>query len=277
MDNSLNQSIIEKVITKNVAIRIALNTMCPPQFEDKFRNESLCQKNTQTQNLGKSLNVVEPNNVNVANDTMNNTKTNLEVKSWRDITDPKLREKMRRKAYRETNKDKIKAYRELNKEKAKLQNKSWEEVNKEKRKKYKKLYRDSNKNQTTEWIKNWRINNKDKIRVYRNIKRETNIQYKLSDNLRGRLRKAIKGNQKSGSAVKDLGCTIDELKTYLESKFLNGMTWDNYGLRGWHIDHIKPLSSFDLSDRKQMLEACHYTNLQPLWAKDNLVKSDNIN
>ena len=50
MDNSLNQSIIEKVITKNVAIRIALNTMCPPQFEDKFRNESLCQKNTQTQN-----------------------------------------------------------------------------------------------------------------------------------------------------------------------------------------------------------------------------------
>jgi hypothetical protein len=208
---------------------------------------------------------------------MNNIKTNLEVKSWRDITDPNLREKMRRKAYRETNKDKIKAYRELNKEKAKLQNKSWEEVNKEKRKKYKKLYRDSNKNQTTEWIKNWRINNKDKIRVYRNIKRETNIQYKLSDNLRGRLRKAIKGNQKSGSAVKDLGCTIDELKTYLESKFLNGMTWDNYGYYGWHIDHIKPLSSFDLSDRKQMLEACHYTNLQPLWAKDNLIKSDNIN
>jgi hypothetical protein len=48
------------------------------------------------------------------------------------------------------------------------------------------------------------------------------------------------------------------------------MTWDNWTTDGWHIDHIKPLaSSFDLTDRKQFLEACHYTNLQPLWAKDN--------
>jgi desulfoferrodoxin (superoxide reductase-like protein) len=54
------------------------------------------------------------------------------------------------------------------------------------------------------------------------------------------------------------------------------MTWDNWTTDGWHIDHIKPLASFDLTDRKQLLEACHYTNLQPLWAKDNLIKSDKI-
>ena len=72
-----------------------------------------------------------------------------------------------------------------------------------------------------------------------------------------------------------MGCSISELKDYLESKFQVGMTWENHSQTGWHIDHIKPLSHFDLSDRDQFLQACHYTNLQPLWAKDNLSKSDN--
>ena len=62
------------------------------------------------------------------------------------------------------------------------------------------------------------------------------------------------------------------LENNLESKFQSGMTWDNWALDGWHIDHIKPLASFDLTDRNQLLEACNYTNLQPLWAKDNLSK-----
>jgi hypothetical protein len=70
-------------------------------------------------------------------------------------------------------------------------------------------------------------------------------------------------------------CNVKKsLKLYLESKFQPGMSWDNWGRTGWHIDHIKPLALFNLSDRKQFLEACHYTNLQPLWAKDNLSKGD---
>lgn len=81
---------------------------------------------------------------------------------------------------------------------------------------------------------------------------------------------AIRRVPKTGSAVKDLGCTIVEFRAYLETLFQEGMTWENYG--EWHIDHIIPLSSFDLSDRDQVLKACHYTNLQPLWAKDNLRK-----
>lgn len=89
----------------------------------------------------------------------------------------------------------------------------------------------------------------------------------LAKNLRDRLRKAIKGNYKSGSAVRDLGCSVDYLKVHLETQFRSGMSWQNYGNKHgqWSIDHIIPLSSFDLTDREQCLKACHYTNLQPLW------------
>ena len=100
----------------------------------------------------------------------------------------------------------------------------------------------------------------------------TPINRKLAINLRGRLSKAIRNNYKSGSAVSDLGCSIDEFKQYLESKFQLGMTWDNYGRKGWHIDHIVPLCRFDLSDIVQFKKACNFNNLQPLWAKDNLNK-----
>lgn len=105
---------------------------------------------------------------------------------------------------------------------------------------------------------------------------KNNVQFKLSVLLRSRLREAIKNNQKVGSAVNDLGCSIYELKQHLESKFQEGMTWNNHGVHGWHIDHIIPLSLFDLENREQFLKACHYTNLQPLWSTDNLTKLNNI-
>lgn len=99
---------------------------------------------------------------------------------------------------------------------------------------------------------------------------KTDVNFRLSSNLRHRLWSAIK----AGSHVKDLGCTIEELRVYLESKFQNGMSWENYGVHGWHLDHIKPLSKFDLSDRGQFLLACHYSNLQPLWAEENIRKGN---
>ena len=92
--------------------------------------------------------------------------------------------------------------------------------------------------------------------------------------LRNRVKAALKHNYKSGSAVKDLGCSIADLKIFVENKFKDGMNWDNYGI--WHLDHIKPLSAYDLSDRKQFLEVCHYTNLQPMWGKDNQSKGNKI-
>jgi len=71
-----------------------------------------------------------------------------------------------------------------------------------------------------------------------------------------------------------LGCSIDFLKQYISNKFDKNMSWDNYGLYGWHIDHIIPLSS--AKNKEELEKLCHYSNLQPLWAKDNLQKSNKI-
>jgi hypothetical protein len=86
---------------------------------------------------------------------------------------------------------------------------------------------------------------------------------------------AIKNGQKAGSAVKDLGCTVEFLKQYLESQFKPNMTWSNWGLGvgNWQIDHIVPLCSFDLEKREEFLKASHYTNLQPLWHEEHLNKT----
>ena len=116
----------------------------------------------------------------------------------------------------------------------------------------------------------------NKSSVSSKLRYNTDIYFKLRSSLRTRLNKAIKGIYKSGSAVTNLGCSIKEFKVYLESKFQPGMTWDNWGVKGWHIDHIVPLTYFNLIDPEQLKRACHYSNLQPLWAKDNLKKTNKI-
>lgn len=127
-----------------------------------------------------------------------------------------------------------------------------------------------------ELARKYREKNKDKIKANRPKSTKAKvpacpIQKKLSRNIRKRFRKALKGNFKSGSSIKSLGCTIAEFKVYIQGLFTNGMSWDNYG--DWHIDHIKPLCSVDLTDPIQMGIVCHYTNLRPLWAKDNIAKA----
>ena len=95
---------------------------------------------------------------------------------------------------------------------------------------------------------------------------------KIAAKIRSRLHDAMENDYKTGYAVENLGCTIEFLKEYLEGKFTLGMTWENRS--EWHVDHIVPLSSFDLTNDEELKEACHYTNLQPMWAKDNLKKND---
>lgn len=121
-----------------------------------------------------------------------------------------------------------------------------------------------------------RDNKRKELALYKRNKRKEDNNYKLSCILRSRVSKIIKNNKKPGSFVQDLGCSIGELKQYIENKFQPGMNWDNWSMYGWHLDHIIPLASFDLTDREQFLKAAHYTNLQPLWAKDNLSKGDKI-
>ncbi len=95
---------------------------------------------------------------------------------------------------------------------------------------------------------------------------------KLGNTLRNRINKAINSNAKAGSAVRDLGCTIDEFRLYIENQFQSGMTWENRGTFGWHLDHIVPLSKFNLTNTDDFKRACHYTNMRPLWWRDNLSK-----
>lgn len=114
-----------------------------------------------------------------------------------------------------------------------------------------------------------------KERVQRHRERLAgDLNYRLQYNLRQRFYKALKGNAKRGSAIKDLGCSIAEFRFYIEGKFADGMSWANYGK--WHLDHIIPLAYFDLSDPKQVSQVCHYTNYQPLWAADNRRKWKSI-
>lgn len=120
--------------------------------------------------------------------------------------------------------------------------------------------------------------NKDKItvrdRIRKAIYRKTSLQYKIKETLRSRFFKCLKKglHKKSQKTLVILGCSISYLIEYLEKQFKDGMTWQNYGKNGWHIDHIRPCSSFDLSIPEEQQKCFHYSNLQPLWAKDNLEK-----
>lgn len=157
--------------------------------------------------------------------------------------------------------------------------KKWRKNNPEKFEKYRKKYYEKNKEkiikQQTQYNKEYFKQHADRRKFYGKSYREkncTNTQFKLATSLRIRLCHAVNRKSKGGSAVNDLGCSIMEFIIYLEQQFQTGMTWDNWGIKGWHIDHKIPLNSFDLTDRSQFLVAVHYTNLQPLWAKDNLSK-----
>jgi hypothetical protein len=99
-----------------------------------------------------------------------------------------------------------------------------------------------------------------------------NIQYKIKSNLSRRIRSLINKKEFDIFTLKLLGCDLSFFKNYIETKFQDGMNWENYGLYGWHLDHIKPCASFDLTDENQVKNCFHYTNFQPLWAKDNLSK-----
>ena len=108
--------------------------------------------------------------------------------------------------------------------------------------------------------------------------RKTDVQFRLSESLRVRLAHAMSGRSRGGSAVRDLGCSVADLKAHLERQFLPGMTWDNWGVgQGkWQIDHIYPLAQADLTVRLVVLAVCNWRNLQPLWFEDNIRKGDTV-
>lgn len=111
----------------------------------------------------------------------------------------------------------------------------------------------------------------DRVVANERKKLDTDPTYKLIHNMRGRLRKAVKGyGDKYDTTMNLVGCNSTKLREYLEAKFTEGMTWENQG--EWHVDHIKPCCSFDLTKEEEQRKCFHYSNLQPLWAEDNLKK-----
>ena len=163
-----------------------------------------------------------------------------------------------------------------------------------KRKEYHKKYRLDNLEKLKKMTKIWIENNREKFNklanksyhknkkkiIKKNMEYErkrlkTDMNWVLKKRLRNRLRQALKGISKSKSTMELLGVPhMDFLKTWIECKFKEGMTWENRHL--WHIDHIKPCSSFDLTKPEEQAKCFHYTNLQPLWASENLSKGNRI-
>jgi hypothetical protein len=169
-------------------------------------------------------------------------------------------------------------------------NKSWYSNNKEHRLDKNRSYRQNSDvkaelakkardwfSKNPEKIKEYKIKNREKVANVKKQKYKDDINFRLLSALRshhGRTIRDIRNSKINSASLNELGCSIEELKFYIESKFQFGMNWDNWG-RGsdrWHLDHIKPLSKFDLSDPIEYKKACHYTNLQPLWEKQNLSK-----
>ena len=171
-----------------------------------------------------------------------------------------------------------KRYYSDNREKIKEKHRKYYLDNTEKLKKYQTEYKIKNKEKIKEQNKNYALSHKnqkrERGRKYEKIKKKLDPQYSIAWHLRRRLYNALKGDFKKGSAIEMLGCSIQKVKLYLEAKFELGMSWDNHGK--WHIDHIIPLSKFNLQDMEQLKLACHYTNLQPLWAFKNLSKGGKV-
>ena len=178
-----------------------------------------------------------------------------------------------------------KSYYEENKETISETHREWYQNNKEK------VFKD---------VVRWQKHNPDKVRRYnrtttsrmrrtdpdrltaRNKRKEKKVLEKPSNriakSLRGRIRAILNGKIRSGSSVRDLGCSLDVLKLRLENLWAPGMCWDNYGqgLGKWSIDHIIPLTAFDLEDRQHFILACNYLNLQPLWHSENASKGNRL-
>jgi hypothetical protein len=136
------------------------------------------------------------------------------------------------------------------------------------------LWREKNKEKIAEYNKNYRKDNQVKLVKVAceraKQKRKTDPVFVLMRRERVRVYDALKGIRKAARTETLLGCSYEFFRGYIEGKFVDGMNWKNIG--NWHIDHIRPLASFDLSNPDQQKLAFHYTNQQPLWAIDNLKK-----
>tara|TARA_R110000803_G_scaffold21155_1_gene53533 strand:- start:11 stop:700 length:690 start_codon:yes stop_codon:yes gene_type:complete len=183
------------------------------------------------------------------------------------------------KEHRKANKEQIKEYNKKRYHANKEYHKEYYVANKERIKEYCKEYSkkhyEANKERIKEYCKEYKKANKERLNEYLKERRKVDPLYKMKGNLRCRTLSAFKnkGYCKTSKTQEMLGVNWEVCKAHIERQFTKGMTWDNSA--EWHIDHIIPLASANTEEELKKL--CHYSNLQPLWAIDNLMKSAKIN
>lgn len=158
-----------------------------------------------------------------------------------------------------------KKYYEANSQGYKDRKKEWRKENPQREKEARDKYREENKEKLNEYYREWKAK-----------KRLDDMQYKLKENISRRIRyelnTLLKG-KKSKRTTEYIGCSIEELKEYIEKQFTEGITWDNYG-SVWHIDHIIPCASWNLEDEFENKCCWNFRNLRPLFASENQSKND---
>ena len=168
------------------------------------------------------------------------------------------------------------AYREENKEAISVKKRTHYEQNKDVVLEKNREYYNENKETISVQHREYYNENKEKmIQNSLNYKRTRLAEdplFRLITNMRGRIAKAIKSQagEKAAKSMELLGCSVQHVRDHLESQFTEGMTWENQG--EWHVDHIRPCASFNLEDPEEQKKCFHWTNLQPLWALDNIRK-----
>ena len=225
-----------------------------------------------------------------------NNKERLKIKNRergkRYRANPKNKEKIKEyhKRYWEKNKERLKIKnREYikkycvdpkNKEKIKESNRKYAIKNREKILAYHAKYRKKNKEKINRGGKEWYYKNKEKVRarqrIYERIRRNT-LHFKIKENMRRRIKTALKkdNGKKTKETMKLVGCTAEQLKQHIEKQFKPGMSWEQRD--SFHIDHIIPCASFDLTKLSEQKKCFHYTNLQPLYPIENIKKGAKLN
>jgi hypothetical protein len=201
------------------------------------------------------------------------------------LAHPEIISKQKKDYYEKHKKEIIQQHKKFQKANAKefkKKNKIWQKkyytTHHTKILKKQKEYRLTNKEKLSKVNHEYKINNRDKSARWARERRRIDLNTRIKNVLSSRIRILIKqkSTTKAGKTLELLGCTLDYFKKHIESQFKEGMSWDNYGKYGWHIDHIIPCASFNLSDPEQQKKCFHYTNLQPLGWLDNIKKGTKI-
>jgi hypothetical protein len=192
--------------------------------------------------------------------------TNKDNKSWAQKNEVSYTTYLKkyRQAHKEEHAEYLSKYNDKHKDRIKIKEKEWREKNTDHIKEKQKNWYDKNRRKKLRQNSEYRVSRMKNDPVFR-----------LTMYLRSRMNGLMRG-YKDKKALELLGCTLVEYKTYLESRFYGVINWENYGTI-WHLDHIIPCSAFDLRNPEEQNKCFHYTNTQPLLAKENLQKYNKIN